>query len=71
MKKYLDKTEDEKVSEDIEHLTDWHKQFGLDSLIDLVAKRHTFINTRALRYRKELESRGVNIDEFNVGEKNG
>lgn len=63
--KYLDKTEEEKVAEDVEFLTDWHNQFGIDNLLKLVAQRHVFINTRALRYRKELASRGVNIDEFN------
>lgn len=59
MKKYLDKTDAEKVADDIKSLTEWYEQCGVQSLIELVAKRHAFINTRCLTYRKALVAAGL------------
>jgi len=65
MKKYLEKTTAEKVDDDVKFLTDYHREFGFDKLIALVAERHTFITTRALKYRRQLERINVNIEAIN------
>lgn len=59
MKKYLDKTQEEKVADDAEFLSSCLKTYGIAKLLDLCTQRHVFINTRALLHRKMLVDAGL------------
>lgn len=50
-----------KEEEEIKFLTDWYDCSGVESLIQLVAKRHLFMNKRCKIYRAKLQELGVDI----------